>query len=74
MIERLFLLLKNKKNLFLSEDSSIYMRITALTVVSFLLGKSNVLQRSLVCIPNRAIEREALLIVWQYRFVPSEAF
>ena len=52
----------NKDNLFLSEDSSIYMRITTLTVVSFLLGKSNVLQRSLVCIPNRAIERKALLI------------
>lgn len=69
MIERLFLLLKNKKNLFLSEDSSIYMRITALTVVSFLLGKGNVLQRSLVWIP-----RKALLIVWQYRFVPFEAF
>ena len=45
----------NKKHLFLSEDSSIYIRITTLTVASFLLGKSNVLQRSLVCIPNRAI-------------------
>ena len=53
----------NKKNLFLSEDSSIYMRITTLAVVSFLLEKSNVLQRSLVCIPNRAIERKALLVV-----------
>ena len=74
MIERLLLLLKNKKNLFLFEDSSIYMRITTWTVVSFLLGKGNVLQRSLVWIPNRTIERKALLIVWQYRFVPFEAF